>query len=299
MTAITGIDVSGHQSETYSLTGAEFVFVKATQSTNYINPSHAAQVQRARAGGRVVGHYHFLVKGNIPAQAAYFVQHAAPAAGDLLACDWETNPADGATPTSAEKDTFIRAVKALKPAARVLLYCSQSVWTGRDTTSYAGDGLWVAQYNGKPGQPDITAPWVIHQYTSTPLDTNVAAFSSRTAMAAWAAGNEDPVATLDADDKKYLTALVGGVPAAVWNHTESSPTAPEGTNAARRAGDLLRYGDAHYAVLTAQLGAVTGLVTALTTAVQAGGGLTVEQATAAATAGAEAALAQLGHALTN
>lgn len=203
---ITGIDVSNYQSSSYSLTNVDFVIVKATQSTNYVNPKRAAQVQRARDNGRVVGHYHFLVAGNVQAQAAYFVAHAAPKAGDILACDWETNPADGSLPTTAEKDAFIRAVKKLCPNSRVLLYTGQNLWVGKDTSGYVGDGLWIAQYNGKPGQPSIKAPWLIHQYTSTPLDTNVAAFDSRAAMAAWAAGTSEET-DMTPDQAAQLQAL--------------------------------------------------------------------------------------------
>ena len=203
-----GIDVSHYQSQTYDLTGVDFVIVKATQSTNYVNPKHDAQVARARNGGRVVGHYHFIVAGNIAAQAAFFVEHAAPKAGDLLACDWETNPATGTAPTNAEKDSFIRAVKALRPNLRVLLYTGQNFWLTKDTTSYAGDGLWIAQYNGKPGQPDIKADWLIHQYTSSPLDTNVAQFASRADMAAWAAGEEPDVALTQDDGDLVVDRLL-------------------------------------------------------------------------------------------
>lgn len=46
---------------------------------------------------------------------------------------------------------------------------------------------------------------------------------------------------------------------------------------------------------TAQIGALTGLVNKVLAAVADGGGLTAEQATAAAAAGAKAALAELGH----
>lgn len=205
---IHGIDVSNYQSESYGLTGVDFVIVKATQSTNYVNPRHTAQVKRARDNGRVVGHYHFLVAGNVQAQAEYFLSHAAPKAGELLACDWETNPATGTLPSTAEKDAFIRAVKKLRPDNRVLLYTGQNLWLGKDTSGYAGDGLWIAQYNGRPGQPAITAPWLIHQYTSTPLDTNVANFASRAEMAAWAAGQEAEVALTDAEIQKVADAVV-------------------------------------------------------------------------------------------
>lgn len=187
---ITGIDVSSYQSETYSLTGVDFVFVKATEGTAYTNPKHPAQVKRARDNGRVVGHYHYLTAGaSMSAQMDHFLAKAAPRAGELLAVDWEETGVSG-----AQKDSAVKYLKSRAGGRRVLLYCSQNFWLTRDTTSYDGDGLWIAQYNGRPGRPDIEAPWVIHQYTDSPLDTNAANFTSRTAMAAWAHG------TLSEDD---------------------------------------------------------------------------------------------------
>ena len=178
---IKGIDVSDYQSATYSLTGVDFVIVKATEGTSYVNPKHSAQVKRARDNGRVVGHYHFGRSGSTSAQVDYFLRHAAPAAHDILALDWED-----ASVSCAAKDAFLRALKAKAGGRKVLLYCNQNYWLNRDTTSYAADGLWIAQYGVSAGHPGIQAKWVIHQYTSSPLDTNVAAFGSREAMAKWA-----------------------------------------------------------------------------------------------------------------
>jgi hypothetical protein len=146
----------------------------------------AAQTSHAREAGAVVGFYHFLWPGNIQAQAEYFVSKAPEKAGDILVVDWE-NTSSGTRATCAEKDAFIRAVKKLRPAARVLLYCNVSFWKTRDTTSYAGDGLWIADYV-TAGKPRIEADWLIHQYTDEPIDTNTAAFASRAAMKAWASG---------------------------------------------------------------------------------------------------------------
>ena len=212
---IQGIDVSNYNSATYSLTGFDFVVVKATQSTSYTNPKHAAQVTRARDNGRVVGMYHFLVTGNIQAQAEYFVQHAAPQAGEFLACDWEANPADSTNPTNAEKDAFIKAVKKLKPGLKVGLYTGQSQWKNRDTTSYYGDFLWIARYGAT--SPGVSTPVTIWQYTSTPLDTNIGYFGSRSEMAAWAAGEnqETDVAITTAEWDKFTSILQDVVPAAV------------------------------------------------------------------------------------
>lgn len=193
---ITGIDVSAYQPSAYDLSGAEFVFVKATEGISYTNPLHTAQVARARTNGRVVGHYHYLNASSMSAQMDYLVRQAGAAAGDVFAVDWEETAV-----TSAQKDAALKYLQNRVPGHRVVLYCNQDFWLNRDQSSYCADGLWIAQYNGHPGAPGIKAAWLVHQYTSSPVDTNVAAFSSRAAMAAWAAGEtEDTVTALTKDD---------------------------------------------------------------------------------------------------
>ncbi|MEU3655901.1 glycoside hydrolase family 25 protein [Streptomyces sp. NPDC032161] len=180
-----GVDVSAYQSS-FDPDGLDFVLIKATEGRSYVNPRLSSQVKRARDAECVVGFYHFLWPGNIRAQAKYFLSKAPEEAGDLLAVDWEEN-GEGTRPGNAEKDRFIREVKRLRPHHKVLLYCNRTFWLHHDTTSYAGDGLWIADYV-TAGKPRIKASWRIHQYTDQPLDKDVAAFSSRVALRDWARG---------------------------------------------------------------------------------------------------------------
>ncbi|MFE2373441.1 GH25 family lysozyme [Streptomyces sp. NPDC059398] len=180
-----GIDVSTYQTS-FDTDGQAFVFIKASEGHTYVNPRLTSQTKLARDGGCVVGFYHFLWPGNIQTQAEYFVSKAPEKSGDLLAVDWETT-GDGTRASNAEKDSFIRAVKKLRPHNRVLLYTNRDYWLNHDTTSYAGDGLWIADYT-TAGKPRIKAAWTFHQYTSSPLDKNVAnsRFGSKNALKDWA-----------------------------------------------------------------------------------------------------------------
>ncbi|RFC72194.1 glycoside hydrolase family 25 protein [Streptomyces sp. AcE210] len=180
---LRGIDVSSYQS-TFDTEGQSFVFIKATEGRSYVNPRLTAQTKLARDGGCVVGFYHFLWPGNLTAQAEYFVSKAPEKPGDLLAVDWETT-GEGTRASNAEKDRFIREVKRLRPHHRVLLYTNRNFWLNVDTTSYAGDGLWIADYT-TAGKPRIKAAWKFHQYTDSPLDKDVAQFTSKGALRDWA-----------------------------------------------------------------------------------------------------------------
>lgn len=199
---VKGTDVSAYQASDYQTTGFDFVFIKATEGTSYVNPRQAAQTARGRTAGLVVGFYHFLHPGNIEAQAKYFVAKAASVAGDILVCDWETSPGGG-RPTSAEKDQFLRAVKTLRPDHKVLLYCNTDYWLHRDTSSYCADGLWIADPNHTAGSPGIKASWLFHQYSEAGgLDRNLGNFTNKAALRAWAAGitQEDTLAGLTKQD---------------------------------------------------------------------------------------------------
>ncbi|MFJ6083415.1 glycoside hydrolase family 25 protein [Streptomyces sp. NPDC092369] len=180
---LRGIDVSAYQSSTYDTDGLSFAFIKATEGRSYVNPRLSAQTAHARDAGLVAGFYHFLWPGNLTAQAEYFVKHAPEKAGDILAVDWERN-GEGTHASNAEKDSFIRKVKALRPHNRVVLYCNRDFWLNVDTTSYAGDGLWIADYV-TAGKPRIKAKWRFHQYTSDPHDKDVADFADKAALKAW------------------------------------------------------------------------------------------------------------------
>ncbi|MET7456064.1 glycoside hydrolase family 25 protein [Streptomyces sp. NPDC005574] len=181
---LRGIDVSAYQSSSYETDNISFVFIKATEGRSYVNPRLAAQTKRARDAGLVVGFYHFLWPGDLTAQAEYFVKHAPEKAGDILAVDWETT-GEGTHASNAEKDRFIRKVKELRPHHRVILYANRNFWLNIDTTSYAGDGLWIADYV-TAGEPRIQAKWRFHQYSESPHDRDVAAFTSRAALRKWA-----------------------------------------------------------------------------------------------------------------
>lgn len=180
---IHGYDVSAYQAEKFPVTGIDFVIIKATEGSTYVNPRLAAQLAWARKNGLSVGFYHFGHTGNVEAQADFFLKTAKPQAGDHLWFDWEST--GGKHPTNAEKDQWIKYVQTKAKGHRVGLYCNTSFWKDIDTTSFAGDGLWIADYV-TAGKPRITADWKLHQHTDSPLDTDVADFASKAAMVAWA-----------------------------------------------------------------------------------------------------------------
>ena len=194
---ISGIDVADYQGPTPDLAGSSFVLIKATEGTTVVNDQQTAQAAHARAGGTLVGFYHFLHSGNIQAQASYFVTKCASVAGDTLWIDWETTE-DGTHATATEKDQMLAAVKALRPGHRVGLYCNLDFWKSIDTTSDCGDALWIADPGSAAGHPAVQHPWTVHQYAiAGAIDRDVANFSTVEAMRAWANPAAPPAVTYE------------------------------------------------------------------------------------------------------
>jgi hypothetical protein len=214
---LNGIDISGYQPSTPDLSGKSFVFIKATEGVSYVNPKQDAQNRAARKAGVVVGFYHFAQPGNIQAQAEHFVAKARSVDGDILAIDWEHSGV-----SSADKDALLKAVKRLRPTHKVVLYCNTSYWLHRDSSAYCGDGLWIADYSHAAGHPPITHHWLFHQYSSTPVDKNVAQFATVAALKAWATGDtvtEDaPVHTKPTVDLSQLIHAAKTDPQAKQGH---------------------------------------------------------------------------------
>jgi hypothetical protein len=116
------------------------------------------------------------------AQADYFLAHVGAKSGDVLAFDWEDTAVSG-----AEKDAWLRHVRAKAPEHRLVLYCGLDFWH-RDTTSYCADGLWIADPSAPKGQPRVEHPWLFHQYSQADgLDHSVGGFTDRAALRTWAA----------------------------------------------------------------------------------------------------------------
>ena len=183
-TGCRGQDWASYQDWSPSTAGLGFVFIKATEGIGYVNPRYSAQLAAARAGRVVPGHYHFVRPGpSMQAQADYFLRHLTLKAGDVLALDWEDSGITG-----SEKDAFLKYLKGAAPGHKVVLYCNRDFWLHRDTTSYAADGLWIADPDAPMGQPAIKGPWLFHQYGSPHgMDVDYCRLDAAS-LAAWAAG---------------------------------------------------------------------------------------------------------------
>jgi GH25 family lysozyme M1 (1,4-beta-N-acetylmuramidase) len=179
-----GIDIS-HWQGTIDWTkvaaaGKKFAFMKASESTNYTDPTYTSNRQKARAAGLKVGAYHFAIPtattGDGAAQADYFLGAASPAKGDLLpVLDLERSGGLSQAALTIWVKSFVGRVFE-RTGVRAVIYVSPSFWRTymADTAWFATNGfnvLWVAHWTSAttPSVPGATwggRSWTFWQYTS-------------------------------------------------------------------------------------------------------------------------------------
>lgn len=192
--ALYGYDVSTWQSVGTGDSAKDFLIVKATEGTGYVDPKCDKHYQRAKSKGKLLGVYHFarpdLNKGDAGAraEAVYFVNNCKGYIKQaILVLDWEQPGTTGqVTWAKAWLDEVYRLT-----GVRPLIYMSASVVNGNNWSSISGNyGLWIAgypaAYNVKnPPTPTAGAMpykigawkfWAIWQYSSGAgtLDYNIA-----------------------------------------------------------------------------------------------------------------------------
>lgn len=182
-----GIDISDHQSvETAAHPEAEFVIVKVTEGTGYVNPKWEQQALTAWRAGKRVGLYHFARNGsnNADQEASFFLAQIGDWLGYALLClDWEDAGYMGDVGWAR---AWLDLVWDATPT-RPLIYMSASTATAYDWSSVAAYyQLWCAGYSGDswdadfPYDSSVTAAgwdYAIWQYSdSNGLDKNTGYF---------------------------------------------------------------------------------------------------------------------------
>ncbi|MFI7098044.1 lysozyme [Streptomyces sp. NPDC050161] len=186
LAGVEGVDVSGHQGNvawaTLWSSGVKFAYVKATESTSYVNPYFAQQYNGSYNAGMIRGAYHFATPDTSSgaAQANYFVDHGGGWSKDGKtlpgALDMEYNPY-GSTCYGLSASGLVNWMKdwfstyKARTGRDAVIYTSTSWWK-QCTGNYAGFGsvnpLWVPRYGSSVGE--LPAGWGFHtiwQYTST------------------------------------------------------------------------------------------------------------------------------------
>lgn len=170
-----GVDVSSHQTGIdFALVPADFVVVKVTEGTWYVNPVWRDQVASALANGKRLALYHFADDDDVSAQVEHFLGQIGDYAGRVpLWLDWE---ADAVPLGPGAARAWLDAVAARTGTTPGVYLNGVGVDSGDWTAIAARYPLWYAggpsyssygQAYSDPVVPDVDywgAP-LIYQYT--------------------------------------------------------------------------------------------------------------------------------------
>ena len=194
MDLVNGLDVSDYQAgidlPKVHAAGYSWVYIKATQGTDYVSPSFATNWASAQSCGMLRGGYHYFIFNEDPkAQAEFFLGTCPPAKGALPpAVDVEMG-SQGTLPSTGQcvdnLSTFLHEVEAAT-GVHCVLYMGYDGWSQAlgSTSGFSGHPLWVPSYIAgvtgppppqdtppimQPPPPQITAwsNWTMWQYTSS------------------------------------------------------------------------------------------------------------------------------------
>jgi GH25 family lysozyme M1 (1,4-beta-N-acetylmuramidase) len=194
---IYGQDWASYQGAQPNTSGLSFAFTKVSEGLGYTNPRWVAQRDHAKASGLVWGGYHYPHMANSPqAEADYFLSQVAWQPGDLIVLDWEgydqANQGVSRAAQLAYKEAWLRYVKGRMPHNPVGMYCNADYWTRVDTSGYFADFLWIATAGRVAGDPGIQAPWLFHQYSDQPVDSDYCHLGSVDELRSWALSFASP-----------------------------------------------------------------------------------------------------------
>lgn len=155
-TQLLGVDTSHFQGRpnlaAFKKAGGSFVIAKATEGNYFVDAEHDISRADALAAGLVFGSYHFTRLTNVAAEAAWFLQHAKPRPGELVALDVEVTVPG--VDMVAWADAFSRIIKAALGCPSIV-YMNQSYLNGHNWAPVIADNdsLWLAKYDGSTAQP--------------------------------------------------------------------------------------------------------------------------------------------------
>ncbi len=178
---VHGIDISRWQADIdwagVKASGTRFVFIKATEGGDHIDPRFAANWNGARAAGIPVGAYHFVYWCR-PAheQAHWFVQHIprdANALPPVLDLEWNghsrTCPQKVSRELALEKTRLMLRELEAHTGKIPIIYTDitfhKEVLEGeREFDRYP---FWLRSVAARPEERYVGRPWAFWQYTTT------------------------------------------------------------------------------------------------------------------------------------
>jgi lysozyme len=189
-----GIDVSEDQGTVdwaaVAAAGTSFVFIKATDGEDYLDPRFTENWAGAKAAGLRRGAYHFFRAEDSPqTQAQWFWQNVGADYEIALVADVEESMGQSAATVTANLQAFLTALEALMGGGQPMIYTAPDFWNGLGTSAFGGYPLWVAEYG--VGQPNLPTGWPVWQFWQYSESGSIAGVSGSVDLNVYAASPAD------------------------------------------------------------------------------------------------------------
>ncbi len=175
---IQGIDVARYQENVdfraAFAAGTHFVFMKATEGKDYIDPNFRVNWVRAREAGMPRGAYHFMTWCSLASeQAAWFVQNVPndpDALPPVLDLEWNNHSSCKTKPNRADALQNIRDMLEAKErhtGKRPIIYTDMNFHRDVLDGEYFPNAFWLRSTAAEPHQRYGNRTWTFWQWTQT------------------------------------------------------------------------------------------------------------------------------------
>lgn len=243
---MNGIDISSYQAELNAgIVPSDFVFIKATEGTNYINTTWREQATQVIRANKLLGFYHFASTGNPIAEADFFISVIKDYIGKaVLVLDFESGAINAWGNIGARQ--FLNRVKE-KTGINPMIYMSVEVtrqfnWSMISNTN----PLWVAQYASMNPTGYQSTPWTDGKGYGAWSSAAIHQYSSSGRLANWNGNLDLNLAYINANQWKQLA---GGSSDTEQNNNNS--------NSELEDDDLMKF---TYEIIDAKTGKTQGTV---------------------------------------
>lgn len=221
---MNGIDISSYQAELNAgIVPSDFVIIKATEGTNYINPTWEEQAGQVIQTNKLLGFYHFASVGNPIAEADFFISVVKDYIGKaVLVLDFEAGAINAWGNVGARQ--FLNRVKE-KTGVYPMIYMSAEVtrqfnWSIISNTN----PLWVAQYASMNPTGYQSEPWTDGKGYGAWSSAAIHQYSSAGSLANWNGNLDINLAYINANQWKALASPSGADNSSITNETNLNNT---------------------------------------------------------------------------
>lgn len=221
---MNGIDISSYQAELNAgIVPSDFVIIKATEETNYINPTWEEQAGQVIQTNKLLGFYHFASVGNPIAEADFFISVVKDYIGKaVLVLDFEAGAINAWGNVGARQ--FLNRVKE-KTGVYPMIYMSAEVTRQFNWSTISNTNpLWVAQYASMNPTGYQSEPWTDGKGYGAWSSAAIHQYSSAGSLANWNGNLDINLAYINANQWKALASPSGADNSSITNETNLNNT---------------------------------------------------------------------------